>query len=100
MVYVLLCLFMLHNLIFTYTSSWYFVLYISFVWVNPSLRNCYICVCINMFVNVIYMVTAICLCSSYDMLLDCAIYWEYRRSYFLYIICYAIFSNLVDLNSQ
>ena len=55
-VYVLLCLFMLSNLTVGYTLSWYFVLYLTGAYVSPPLCHCYICVCINMFVNVIYMV--------------------------------------------
>ena len=71
---VFLCLCMLYNLTVGYTSPWYFVLYLSFVWIIPPLRHCYICVCINMFLNVIYMVTVICLCTSYNPLLGCATY--------------------------
>ena len=59
-----LCLCMLHNLIVGYTSSWYFVLYLYYAWVIPPLHNCYMCVYINMFVNVIPMVTAICFGTS------------------------------------
>ena len=50
--------------------------------------------------NVIYMVTAVCLCTSYDLLLCCATSWESYHAYLLYIICYAIFAILVDLHSQ
>ena len=87
----LLCLCMLYNLIFRYTSSWYFVLYISCAWFIPSLHHCYICVCINMFVGVIFMFTEICLCTSYNLILGCATYCESNHAYFLYIICYAVF---------
>ena len=41
-----------------------------------------------------------CLCTSYNLLLGCATYWEYCYAYFLYIICYAIFAILVELHSQ
>ena len=67
--YVFLCLCMLYNIIVVYTSSLYFVFYISCAWVVPPLCHCYICVCINLVVNVVSMVTAICLCDSYDLLL-------------------------------
>ena len=42
---------------------------------TSTLRHCYVCVCINMFVGVIYIVAAICLCTSYDMLHSCATSW-------------------------
>ena len=50
---------MLYNIIVFCTSPCYFVLYLSGAWVIPSLHHFYICVCINMFVNVIKTVTAI-----------------------------------------
>ena len=70
---VLLCLCMLYDIIVGYNLSCYFVLYLSNEWVVPPLWNCCICVFINMFVNVIPMVTVRCLCTSYDLLLGCAI---------------------------
>ena len=97
---VLLCLCMLYNIIVGYNSSWYFVLYLSWEWFIPPLRHCYIYVCINMFVNVIYMVNVIFLCTSYNLILGCATSWEFCHAYFLYIICYTIFAILVELNSQ
>ena len=100
MVSVLLCVYMLYNLTDVYTSSWYFVLQLPCVWVFPPLLYCYIYVCINFFVNVIYMDTLIYVCTSYDLLLCCSTYWEYFHSYCLYMICYAIFDILVDLHSQ
>ena len=72
---VLLFLCMLYNLTVGYTSSLYFVIYISCAYVISSLRHCYICVCINMVVNVIYMVTVICLCTSYYPLLGWDTSW-------------------------
>ena len=84
---VLLYLCMLYNLTVGCHSSWYFVVYFSCAWVIPPLRHCYICVCITMFVNYIYMVNVICLCTSYDLLLGCATYWESCHAYLLYIIC-------------
>ena len=46
------------------------------------------------------MVTTICLCTSYNILLGCATYWESCHAYFLYIICYSIVVILIDLHSQ
>ena len=69
---LLLFLCILFNIIFSYTSYWYLVLYLSCVLAIPPLRHCSICVCFNMLVNVISMVTSICLCTSYDLLLGCA----------------------------
>ena len=100
MVSVLLCLCMLYNIIIGYTSYWYFVLYLPCAWFVPPLRHCYICVFIHLYVNVIYMVTAICLCTSYNLLLGCAISWKYCHAYLLYIICYEFFTILVNLHSQ
>ena len=53
-----------------------------------------------MFVNVIPMVTAICLCTSYNRLFGCATSWTSRHAYFLYIIYHSIVVILVDLHSQ
>ena len=75
MLSVLLCLCMLYNITVVYTLSWYFVLYLSCAYVIPPLSHCYIFFCINMLVNVISMVTAIFLCTSYDPLLGCATSW-------------------------
>ena len=101
---ITVCLFlflcMLYNIIVVYTSSWYFVLSLSSDWFIPPLHHCYICVFINMFVNVTYMVTEICLCTSCDMLLSCATYWESFHAYFLYIILYENLVILVELHSQ
>ena len=69
MMSVLICLCMLYNIIFGYTSPGYFVLHLSVAWVIPPLHQCYIYVGINMFMHVIYMVTAICLCTLYGMIL-------------------------------
>ena len=80
---ILLCLCMLHNITVGYNSSCYFVSYLSWAYVITPLHICYICVCINMFVNVIYMVTVICLCTSYNPLLGCATSWESCHAYFL-----------------
>ena len=99
-VYVLLCLCMLHNIIFGYTSFWNFVLYLSCAWVIPPLHHFYMCVCIHMFVNIRSMDTAICFCTSYDLLLGCDKSWEYCHVYFLYIICCSIVAILVGLHSQ
>ena len=98
--YILLCSCMLYNLAVGYTSSSLFVLYLSSAYVSPPLRHCYIFVCINLVVNVISMVTAICLCTSYNMLLGCATSWALCHARFLYIIGYSVVVILVDLNSQ
>ena len=63
MVSVFLCLCILYYLIVGYTSSWYFVLYLPCAWVVPPLSHWYICVGITLVLNVISMVTAICLCT-------------------------------------
>ena len=97
---VLSWLCMLYNITAGYTSSWYFVLYLSSAYFIPPLRHGYICVCVNMFVNVISMVTAICLCNSYNPLLGWAKSWELCHAYLLYIICHSIVFTLVDLHSQ
>ena len=99
-VYVLLCLCMLYNLTVGYTSSWYFVLYLSCEYVITPLRHVYICVCINMFVNFISMVNVMFLCTSYDTIIGCATSWELCHAYFLYIICHPIVVILIDLHSQ
>ena len=39
-VFVLLCVFMLHNIIVGYNSSWYYVLYLPCTWVFPPLHHC------------------------------------------------------------
>ena len=82
---VLLCLCMLYNLIGGYTSSWYFVPYLSCAWVIPPLYHSYICVYIN-----------ICFCTPYFLLLGCATSCKLRHAYLLYIICYTIVVVLVD----
>ena len=87
------------------SNCWlYFILvffpYRSRAWVTPKLRHFYLCVCMNMFANVIFMVNAICLCTSYDMLLGCTKYWESCHAYLLHIIRCSIASTIVDLNSQ
>ena len=64
MMSILLYLCMLYNLTIGYTSYWYCVIYLPGAYISPPLRHCYICIYINMFVNVISMVTAICLCTS------------------------------------
>ena len=53
-----------------------------------------------MSVKVLYILTAICYCNLYYLLLGCNPYWEACRSYILYIICYSIVAILVDLNPQ
>ena len=100
MVPVFLCLCMLCNLTLGYTSSWYFALYISCAYIIPPLRHFYIYVCINMVVKVIYIVTEICLCTSYNPLPGGVTYWESFHAYFLYILCHSIVVILVDLHSQ
>ena len=54
----------------------------------------------NTFVNNISMVTAIGLCTSYDLLLGFDTSWPLCHAYFLYIIGYYIVVILVDLWSQ
>ena len=78
----------------------YFILYLSYVWVILSLYFRYIRICIHMFVNVIYMFTVVCWCTSCDLILGCTLSWESYHAYFLYMICYAIVAILIDLNSQ
>ena len=100
MLSVFSCLCMLYNLTVGYNSSWYFVPYVSGEYFIPPLRHGYICVYNNMLVNVIPMVTVICLCTSYDPLLGYAISWESYHAYFLYIICHSIVAIHVDLHSE
>ena len=97
---IFLCSCMLYNIIVVYSSSWYLVLYLTCAWVVPPLCNCHICICINLFVNVILIVTAIFLCNSYDLILGCATYRESCHAYFLYIICCSIVAILIDLHSK
>ena len=97
---LLLCVCILYNLTVDYTSSCYFVLYLSCAYSIPPLLHCYICFLINIVVNFIPVVTAICLCTLYNLLLGCAISWASCYAYFLYIIGYSIVVILVDLNSQ
>ena len=97
---VLLCLCVVYNLNVVHTSSWYFVLYLSSSYIISPLLHVYICVCINMFVNIIPLVTAIRLCTSYNILLGCATSWALCHAYFLYIIGYSIVVVLVDLHAQ
>ena len=75
--------------------------YISHVY--GSFQQCVIVTSVFVFfffVNFISMVTEICLCTSCYLLLSCTNYWESWRAYLQYIICYAIFSILVDLHSR
>ena len=53
-----------------------------------------------MFVNFISMVTAICLCNSYILILGCGTCWESYHAFFLYIIFYSIVVILVELHSK
>ena len=64
MVYLLLRLCILYYLIVRYTSYWYFVLYLSCEWIIPPLYHSYIWVFINMFMNIIFLFTAIFLLTS------------------------------------
>ena len=50
--------------------------------------------------NFIPIVTAICLCTSYDPLLGCATSWGSFRAYFLYITFYCLVVILIYLYSQ
>ena len=100
MVSVLLFLCMVYNLTVGHTLSWYFVLSLSRAYLIPPLRHGYICVCINMFVNVILMITVISLCTLYNLILGCATFWASCHAYFLYIIGYSIVIILVELYSQ
>ena len=75
----------------------YFPLYISYVWVILPLYCSQISICINIFVNAIYIFTVVSWFTSYNILLGCNLYWEYFHSYFPYIICYSIVAILVDL---
>ena len=63
-VYVLLCVCMLYNLIVGYTSSRVFCSVYLLCMGYSTTAPFYICVCINMFVNIISMFTAIFLCNS------------------------------------
>ena len=58
----------------------YFILlilfYISCVWVILLLNFCYICVCINIFVNVISVFTAICLHNLQNIPIACTQSWR------------------------
>ena len=73
---------------------------LSCEWVIIALHHCYICVCINIFVNVISMLTEIFWCTSYDLLLGCDTSWESGHVYVLCIICYTIVVILVEFHSQ
>ena len=92
MVYVMLCLYMLYNILVGYTSSW-FLFYISPVY--GSFQQCVIVISVIVFffVNVISIFTAICLCTSCYLLLGCTKSWESWSAYLHYIICYAIFPS-------
>ena len=96
---VLLYLCMLYNIIVGYTSSWVF-LYFSCARVITPLHHCYICICIHILVNIIYMVTTIFLFTSYYSLLGCITYWKSCHANFLYNICFSIFIIHTDLHSQ
>ena len=54
----------------------------------------------HFFVNIISIVTAIGLCTSYHMLVGCAKYWAFCHAYLLYTIGHSIVVILVDLHSQ
>ena len=97
---VLLYFCMLYNIIVGYTSPWYFVIYLSCVWIISPLHHSYIYIFTNMFVNSMSMFTAICLCTSCDLLLGCTTSWESCHTYFLYIFCCSVLSILVYLHSQ
>ena len=100
MVYVLIYLCMSCYLIVCCSSSWVFFS-MSLMWMNYSTTAPFLHMCLHYdFVNIIFMFTAIWLCTAYDLLLGCVTYWESCHAYFLYIICYAFFSILVDLHSQ
>ena len=60
----------------------------------------YIRIYIHLFVDVISMVTTICSCNSYNLLLGCSISWELCRAYFLCSICCFVFLVRIDLHSQ
>ena len=46
------------------------------------------------------MFTATYGCTWYDLILASNPYWELFHKYVLYITCYAIFTNIIDLHSQ
>ena len=83
MVSALISLCMLYNIIVDCTSFWKFVPYLPYVWVILPLYCRYILNFINFFVNVIYMFTEICWCTSYDMLLSFIPSWEACHEYFM-----------------
>ena len=81
---ILLGFCMLQNLIVRYNSFCYFAIYLSYSWVILPLYHFYRCVCIDIFVNVLPMVTEICLGTSYNKLFGCSTYLESCHTYFLY----------------
>ena len=46
------------------------------------------------------MVTVICFCTSYEMILGFTMSWEYCCSYLIFMICYANVVIPIDLHSQ
>ena len=85
-----ICLCMLYYIIVGCTSSKVFFLSFSHVWVIILLCGYYICIFINIFVNIISMSTEIFLWTLFNILFGCTPYWEYCYKYFLYMIYYAI----------
>ena len=95
-----ICLCMLYNTFVGCTSSLImFPISLLFVLLLYCV-NCYICMCINMFVNVISMFPDICWCNSYNILLAWTTYWEAFNSYFLYILFNATIKIFIILHSQ
>ena len=70
----------------------FFVLYLSCDLFIILLHCRCIYVCINTFVNIIFMFIAIYLRILYDLLLGCTTSWKYCRIYFLYMIYSTIVS--------
>ena len=88
-----------------------FVVYVSFAVVVIPLYLNYICIGIDIFVHHITVPGLICLCKYLCLLKYVGVLYKiyslvairignFINAYFLYIICYTIFSILVDLHSQ
>ena len=78
----------------------YLVLFLSSAWVIISLHHRCIWFCVHMLVNIISVFTDMCWYNLYDIFLGCNPSWEYCHSYFLYMVCYSIFTIIVGLHAK
>ena len=104
MVSVIISMFSLTRLYF-YTIYFFFllhlvnfVLHLLCVRVVLPLYCLYICVFMDMFVNVMSVFTEICLHTLYHIILGCNPYWDNCNLYFLYMIHSATVTILIDLH--